>query len=237
MSAGHRHKGMGMGSHVIEKLLSDKEVVQRLYASHEINRDYDIPYLGGYSVDGKIIYFDRHLPDKISFDVDGKEYTYFPDIYLKQHEAFEKAVMGALGWSYSAAHEAATGYERRAVIAGGLPWDGYQKSLKPYIKADQHEKLEKLPKDLDLQPYYEQPVDHALVARIKAAMGGGKEAGKQNKADVKYSEGMPSSHCGPVDKWPKGRCKHFEVPHSCCLVKGYIKPNYWCELWEKSDLG
>jgi len=232
MSSGHNHHGMGMGAHVLEKLLHNQEIVQKLFQPHEINKDYDVPYLGGYSVDGKTIYLDRHLPDKITFNVDGRDYSYYPITYLRYHEAFEKAVMDVLAWSYPSAHEAATGYERRAVIAGGLPWDGYQKSLKPYIKADEHEKLVKCPPDLDLRPYYTPPVDQALVSRIKKAQGGKAEAVKQEKKEVDYSHGMPSSHCGPVKKWPKGQCKHFEVPNSCCLVRGYIKPDYWCKLYE-----
>ena len=139
MSSGHhgsRGSGLKSEDRDLNRALKNPKVSRLLSKPFKINRDYDIPYLGGYSVDGSTIYFDRHLPDKISFNVDGKDYTYFPETYLKCHEAFEKAVMETLGWSYSAAHEAATGYERRAVISGGLPWDGYQKSLKHYIKAD-----------------------------------------------------------------------------------------------------
>lgn len=169
MSVGHRHRGMGMGTHVLEKLLSDREVRQSLYSDHNLNRGYDIPYLGGYSNDGKTIYLDRHLPDEISFSVDGKTHTFCPDHYICQHEKFEKAVMDACGWSYTAAHEAATGYERRSVLAAGIPWDGYQRSLKPYIKADERQTLKKVPKDLDLRPYYTPPVDEDLIKRIKKA--------------------------------------------------------------------
>ena len=169
MATGHRHRGMGMGSHVLRKLLSDKQVQERLWAEHTLNRDYDIPYLGGYSEDGKTIYLDRHLPDEISFEVDGRKHTFRPDHYLCQHEKFEKAVMDTLGWSYTAAHEAATGYERRSVLASGIPWDGYQKSLKPYIKADERESLKKVPKNLDLRPYYTPPIDEDMIRRIKNA--------------------------------------------------------------------
>ena len=237
MASGHREHGMGMGSHILEKLLKDREVTHNLFQEHEINKEYDLPYLGGYSVDGKTVYLDRHLPDRIGFEVDGKKYDFNPVPYIRAHETFEKAVMDALGWSYPAAHEAATGYERRHVLASGLPWQGYQNSLKPFIKADEHEALTKVPADLDMKPYLTHPVDESLIARMEKAMVGGKGPDKHSKQDVNYSEGKPTSHCGPVTKWPKGDCKHFEAPSSCQLVRGHIKATGWCGLFKGAKDG
>lgn len=235
MSSGHHHHGMGIHTHTFEKLLKDPGVRQRLFKNHFVNREYDIPYLGGYSKDGDTIFFDRHLPDKIEFQLDGKKHSFSPFQFLERHEAFEKAVMDALGWKYSAAHEAATAYERRAVVAAGLPWPEYQRSYKPYIKADEHEAIKKIPKDLDLRPYLEPPVDQALVARIETAMEGGGSEGKHKKGEVEYSDGHPGSHCGPTDKWPKGYCAHFISPHSCEEVIGYINPTKWCKLFKPAN--
>lgn len=234
MSSGHTHRGMGMGSHILEKLLKDREVTQRLYQGHEINRDYDLPYLGGYSVDGKIIYLDRHLPDTVHLEVDGKKYDFDPVRFLRLHESFEKAVMDALGWSYTAAHEAATGYERRGVLAAGVPWQAYQNSMKRFVKVDEHEALQKVPADLDMQPYYTPPVDHKLIDRMEAAMVDGAGPTKHSKKEVNYGKGMAKSHCGPTPIWPKGSCKHFEPPHGCCLVRGYVERRGWCGLYEAS---
>ena len=217
----------------MQKLYNDRAVMDHYYQPWEINRDYDIPYLGGYSVDGKTIYLDRHLPDEITFEQDGRKYKFNPSETIPYHERFEKAVMDTLGWSYSHAHRAANANERRNVLPLGLPWEAYNKSLEPYIKADEHEKLKKCPPDLDMRPYYEPPVDHKLVDHLEKAMDGGDL--RKNKKEVNYSPGHKDSHCGPVAKWDGGDCEHFISPHGCCKVRGYINPSYWCKLFEKND--
>jgi len=173
MSAGHHFMGSS-GSHshqVVDKLLEDPEVRKLLWRAGEINRDeYDLPYLAGYSTDGKTIYIDRHLPDKLSYTYRGVKKEYDVEQFLRDHEAFEKAVIDALGWSYDHAHQAATGYERRHVMRAGLMWQPYQEAYRPYIKADEHEKLKKVPADLDMTPYLQEPIDHRLLARMKKAM-------------------------------------------------------------------
>jgi len=57
--------------------------------------------------------------------------------------------------------------------------------------------------------------------------------GKKTKTEVKYSEGHPNSHCGPVPLWPGGDCKHFKHPNACKIVMGTISPRGWCELWSR----
>jgi len=60
-------------------------------------------------------------------------------------------------------------------------------------------------------------------------------ADKVSKAEVDYSEGLPNSHCGPVSKWPSGVCANFYQPSGCRLVRGVIKHEMWCKLWEARD--
>ena len=111
-----------------------------------------------------------------------------------------------------------------------MPWDQYQKSLEPYIKADEHEKLTKVPSDLDMRPYYDPPVDQKLVDRLERAMDGGDV--RKAKKEVNYGLGHKDSHCGPVKEWKGGDCSHFISPHGCEKVRGYINPKYWCELFK-----
>lgn len=172
MSSGHHtHPKFGISTEMLNRLYSDKQVEDNYHRDYTINKDYDLPYLGGFSIDGHTIYFDRHLPDEIGFDLDGKKYKFCPEHTIPYHERFEKAVMDALGWTYSAAHQAANANERRHTTTMGLPWTEYNKALEPYIKADEHEKLKKLPPDLDMRPYLEPPVDHKLVAHMQKIMG------------------------------------------------------------------
>lgn len=237
MSTGHRHNaGFGISRAALEKLYSDSQVMDGYYKGWDLNRDYDIPYLGGYSVDGKTIYLDRHLPEKVSFEQDGRQYSFDPSQTIPYHERFEKAIMDTLGWSYAHAHRAANANERRHVMSMGLPWPEYQKSLEPYIKGDEHEKLKKIPSDLDMRLYYEPPVDHKLVAHLEKCMDGGDV--RKSQKEVEYSPGHKDSHCGPVPKWKGGFCENFVHPHGCTKVRGFIKPDYWCKLFEPaSDKG
>lgn len=231
MSAGHSCEGGNCQSRVVvDRLLKNPDIVRLLYRPKQINNEYDLPYLGGYSKDGETIYIDRHLPESIMLEDDGNKKELHPYQFIADHERFEKAVMDVLGWSYEHAHQAATGYERRHVLEHGFFWKQYDKCLQKYIKSDEHEKLTKVPSNLDMRPYYAPPVDRGLIARMEKVMG--TDQGKVPKKDVDYSKGMPSSHCGPVHGWPhKGECEHFIHPYGCEKVKGYIEPKYWCKLW------
>lgn len=169
MSAGHRHHGATgtQSTLLVNRLEKDPEVRRLLWRHEGVDDTCDLPYLAGYSTDGKTIYIDRHLPDTLSYTHDGKFREYRPRSFLIDHESFEKAVIDALKWRYGHAHEAATGYERRHVMQAGLLWKPYQEAYQPYIKADEHEKLKRVPHDLDLTPYLDDPV---LLSRLKKAM-------------------------------------------------------------------
>lgn len=171
MSAGHGDVDTrGLSAVVINRLIDNREIKQRLYAPYTLDRDHDLPYLAGYSKDGKTRYIDRHLPEILACIEDGHRHEFAPTLHLMDHEGFEKAVMDVLGWNYQHAHEAANGFERRGVLKAGLPWQAYNKALLPYIKADEHEKLKKVPADLDMTPYLAPPVNKRLVAHMRKAM-------------------------------------------------------------------
>jgi hypothetical protein len=234
MSTGHIHHH-GAGGHgflVVNRLLKNPKVLKEFHSFWEINRDYDLPYLGGTSTKFRRVYFDRHLPEILRYEHDGHKKEFNPTPFLMTHETFERAVMDALGWHYSHAHQAATALEKRQVMEAGLIWGPYQHALEKYIKAAEHEKLKKVPPDLDMRPYNAPPVDESLIAHMEKAMGG-KHVEKKSKAEASYSnEGHPSSHCGPVRAWESGDCRHFESPSSCELVRGHISPRGWCRYWE-----
>ena len=69
-----------------------------------------------------------------------------------------------------------------------------------YASGDEHEKVQKVPKDLDMTPYLAPPVNRRLVEAMKKAMGG---AAKEPKALAHYTaQGRPAEHCGKVVGWP-----------------------------------
>ncbi len=233
MSAGDHHQGTNaaLSSATVDRILKNPEFQRHLHKHNDLNRDYDLPYLGGYSKDGSTTYLDRHLPETIPYSHQGTKREFDPGQFVRLHEEFEKACIDCLGWGYYHAHHGANGYEKRAVMRAGMLWTPYSKALEPFIKADEHEKLTKIPSNLDMTPYYAPPVDRKLILHMEKAMGK-EQTATYTKDEVEYSsKGHAGSHCGPVSKWPKGECEYFKPPHSCELVKGYIEPAGWCKKW------
>lgn len=234
MSTGHDPDNSVADSDTIDRIMSNEAVEKCLSKYAKINKDYDLPYLGGYSEDGETIYIDRHLPDELEFEFDGTTYTFDPVQFIRIHEETEKAVIDGLEAEYLFAHRIANGVEKRAVIAAGLPWQQYSDCLEPYIKADEHEKLEEIPPDLDWTPYYAKPVDKALIDRMRGAEGEAKRQKADN--DVEYSDtrGRPSRHCGPDHDWPNNYCEYY-TNYACTKVAGYIDPRGGCDLYRKAE--
>jgi hypothetical protein len=138
------------------------KVAHRLYdTKFSLNRDYDIPYLAGYSKDGRIVYIDRHLPT--SLRIGGRLVHIFP--FLIVHERTEKALLDFAGMRYNEAHELATLAEHKELERHGVSSTLYEKALDPYIKADQHEKIQRIPAELDFRPYKDSN-DYKLIQRM-----------------------------------------------------------------------
>lgn len=124
----------------------------------KVNREYDIPYLGGYSKDGSVVYIDRHVPNVIN------GIPVMP--FLKVHEVAEKAIIDIFGVKYQDAHRLASQIEKMLVEKKEIAWKDYTKVLKPFIKTTANEKLKKIPNDLDLTPY----VDSRDYKKLKSLL-------------------------------------------------------------------
>jgi hypothetical protein len=125
------------------------------------NRKYDIPYIAGYSVDGKTVFIDRHLPR--TFRWKGRSVRVEP--FLLTHEIIEKTLLDQLQLHYLHAHQIALRAERAAVEAAGVSWDVYNRFMKRYEKPIDAEKLVSVPPDLDLTPYRDEK-DFALLHQL-----------------------------------------------------------------------
>jgi len=115
-----------------------------------LDRGHDIPYLAGYSRDGKTIYIDRHIP-KGFVDDGGREVA--TDGFLILHEAVEKGLLDALGLHYQHAHQIALRAEEAAVRAANVKWRQYDRFMQQFIKEVGDERLARIPLDLDIKPY------------------------------------------------------------------------------------
>lgn len=236
MSSGHRHSGgFGIDTGQLDRLMKNEAVRECFNRPFVVSRDSDLPYIGGYSTDGHTIYLDRHLPATIRFEIDGKKYEFDPTPFLILHERTEKALIDALKFNYTPAHRVATAAERRLFVQmiGPGAWPHYQGKMDQYAKHDEHEKLTKVPSDLDMTPYLEPPVDKKLVAHMDSVM----HRGKYSKEEAKYSadSGTPKRHCGPSKAWPKNSCEYYKEDHGCSKVAGYISHEGVCDWYEKED--
>jgi hypothetical protein len=167
VSTGHfKTSGPGLGENELNRILNDPRVVAWLARPRAINRFYDLPYLGGYSKDGRMIYFDRHFP-AAGIKIGSRLVNVTP--FLMEHESVEKALIDLYGYKYQAAHEVATQAEHRKVRAAGILPKDYEAAIKPHLTANETENLRKVPPDLDLTPYTDTH-DVATLARIRRVM-------------------------------------------------------------------
>ena len=131
----------------------------------KFDRNYDVPYVAGYSQNGEKIYIDRHMPK--SFRHDGRRIE--TDRFLILHEVIEKALLDELGLHYLHAHQIALRSERAAVEAAGVPWKAYNDYTHEHTKQIGDERLKNVPNDLDLTPYRNEK-DFQTLHRIIAAI-------------------------------------------------------------------
>ena len=146
-----------------------------------LDRQHDIPYLAGYSNDGKTIYIDRHMPRTMKFR--GREID--TDRFLILHEEVEKTLIDQLNLHYLHAHQIACRAEEAAVRAAGVLWRDYDRFMQKHVKTIGDERLTKVPADLDLKPYRDEH-DFDPLKRMHEAV----ERGQTPRGSIRHkSEG------------------------------------------------
>lgn len=113
------------------------------------NNRFDVPYLAGYSRDGKTIYLDRRLPKTLR--VGRRRMEIWPFVML--HETIEKALVARLDLAYQDAHQIAQRVEQAAVRAAKFSWQKYQSFLMQEVQRVSENPTPRIPPDLDLEPY------------------------------------------------------------------------------------
>src|SRR3974377_1659313 len=112
------HKRLRLPEWYVSSLMMDRAldaVVQRV---KKLDRAHDVPYLAGYSLDGKTIYIDRHMPHAFRFQGRNVE----TDRFLILHEEVEKTLIDQLGLHYLHAHQIATRAAHDAGRAACITW-------------------------------------------------------------------------------------------------------------------
>jgi hypothetical protein len=137
------------------------DVVKALRRRVRVDRSYDIPYIAGYSIDGRTVFIDRHLPRTFRWLMK----TVRIEPFLLTHEIVEKSLLDELRLHYLHAHQIAVRAERDAVKAAGVSWWAYQRFMKKYERAIEQETIVKVPRSLDLTPYRDEK-DFGLLQRL-----------------------------------------------------------------------
>jgi hypothetical protein len=159
------HTKLRLPDWFVSSLMLDRALDAIIKRIH-LDRTHDIPYLAGYSENGKIIYIDRHLPRFFTF----KGRRIAVDRYLVLHEAVEKTLLDELGLHYQHAHQIATRAEEAAIRADNIGWREYDRFMQQYVKSIGDERLTKVPPNLDLKPYRDEH-DKDLLVRMRKAEG------------------------------------------------------------------
>ena len=97
------HKKLKMPEWYVSSLMMDRALDAIVRRAKKLDRAHDIPYLAGYSRDGKTIYIDRHMPKMMKYN--GREID--TDRYLILHEEVEKTLIDQLNLHYLHAHQIA----------------------------------------------------------------------------------------------------------------------------------
>jgi hypothetical protein len=162
------HEKLRLPEWYVSSLMMDRALDAVVRRVKRLDRRHDIPYLAGYSLDGKTIYIDRHMPK--SFKFRGREIE--TDRFLILHEEVEKTLIDQLGLHYLHAHQIATRAEEAAVRAAGVDWRAYDQFMQKYVKRIGDERLNKVPKDLDLKPYRDEHDNDLLRRMLRSVQAG-----------------------------------------------------------------
>lgn len=238
MSSGHhRHKDKPSESELddlLDEALADSRVKAELAKPFRLVLTMDMPYVGSASIGRKNIYFDRHLRhDNWPYGVlpvEGRRLDVKPG--LTRHERLEPILEDVLGWSYlPLAHFVAQHWEERDYKRKGFDPKAVEKAFAPYIKADEHERLVKVPTDLDLRPVLAPPRDEKLLERISVAQS--KEKVSHDSVDYRDVAISPKRRCE--------LCAMFIEPEyggpDCTLVKPPINAKGGCRRFVAGKLG
>lgn len=164
----------------ISSLMMDRALDAILRRVKKLDRKHDIPYLAGYSQDGKTIYIDRHLPKSFTF----RGRTIEVDRFLILHEEVEKTLIDQLDLHYLHAHQIATRAEEAAIHAQRITWKAYDRFMQKYVKKIGDERLTKVPADLDLKPYRDYH-DYDLLQRMEQHLARDKTLSASKRAELK----------------------------------------------------
>lgn len=147
-----------------------KKAIEHIYNNANVKTEYDIPFIAGYSDNGKNIYIDCDIPE--TEIISGKEINLH--YFLVFHESIEKSLIDQLGIDYVSAHQIALRAEQAAIDSYGINWKEYDNYYNKKMKEVRAKEFKSIPKDLDLTPYEQEATiysqDKEILDKIKEVM-------------------------------------------------------------------
>lgn len=155
---------------VINSTAELKRSLEQIQAILNVDRNFDIPELAGYTVNNpRDVFIDRGVRDHYTLPNTGKRVNIIP--YLALHEAIEKTLMLELSQMpnfYFRTHQIAQRVEKLAVALDGYSWHDYQGHLlQNEIKRALNKPLKQTPHDLDDVPTFSEPRDDRLLYELR----------------------------------------------------------------------
>lgn len=155
MSAGHLRIAVRVSPDYVKRVLAMPGVAAEIARLKHLVHRRDVPYLAGYSTNGRHLYEDRRLPRYLY--VRGHRLDLWnPRGPLLTHEQTEKALIDRAGLDYQHAHAVATICEHAILRKLGIDPQSYEDTLRPYIRSAEAETVTNPPPDLDLTPYQDE---------------------------------------------------------------------------------
>ncbi len=162
----YRHKNLiKIHSPFVKKLMKDDKFLKALDTFVKVDHNHQIPYLAGYSISGKTIYFDKNFWPKRFCKYQGRVYDTTDFILL--HEVGEKYILDRFHFTYQVAHHIITHIELKAVDDCKFNSRVYTKFLHPFIEQSYNQKFTNVPKDYDMTPLICEK-EHKLIKQIMA---------------------------------------------------------------------
>lgn len=160
------------------EFVNDKDLfkaLEKIRAKAIINREFDIPYLAGYSTndDSKqiVIYIDKDLPLK---EFIGNDVKMLVDNFLVSHELTELFLQKLFKMDYEESHKLALQIEKSLVVNAGVNWNEYCDFFKEWIPKIGEKKVTSTPPDLNLKPYTDSN-DEKTLEEIEETSGPNEE--------------------------------------------------------------
>ena len=228
----HRHQAE------LHQLMATPSFKQMWARPFRVDTSKEVPDTAGYNVLGDVYFVDSFFAAAVragKIVVPGMSPQQILHAILL-HERIEKCVLDADNDvnSYEGAHEFATLAEHLFVISCGAKPRLYEAALKPYIRHNETKPLTNVDRNLDCEPYNDEPDAEDKTAIAAMLKLGVTDAGKAPKEPFKYGRSTGTDQCQGCKNWMAGKPVDLSP---CAVISGVVRNTYWCTQFKENGDG